>query len=115
MTAGAKGRASGPFGMVYRSLLAAAERDPSWEPVLVAAHQQRRAVTAVIIDRAKARGELSSDVDGDLLIDMISGVLWYRVLVVRTPASRRQLLDLVDHVLVAFVISDRGQGRAAGA
>jgi AcrR family transcriptional regulator len=102
MTAGAQGLAAGPFGRVYRSLLAEAERDPSWEPVLLAAHQQRRAVTAVVLDRAKACGEVPPGADSELLIDMISGVLWYRILVVRTPLPKRQLPELIDRALAAF-------------
>ena len=102
MTAGAQGLTSGPFGRVYRSLIGEAERDPRWERVLVAAHRQRRATTAIIVDRAKARGELAPTADGELLIDMIAGVLWYRVLVVRNPTPERDLSTLIDRALAAF-------------
>jgi len=108
MTAGVQGLASGSFGRVYRSLIAEAERDPSWEPVLLAAYQQRRETTAVILDRATARGELASSADGQLLIDMIAGVLWYRVLVIRDPTPEGDLPVLVDRSLAAFGITGQG-------
>jgi len=102
MTAGAEGLVTGTFGRVYRSLMAEAERAPSWEPVLLAAHRQRRAATAVIMERAVARGELPAHADPELLIDMISGVLWYRVLVVRHGEPAHDLPALVDRVLASF-------------
>lgn len=102
MTAGSEGLASGSFGRVIRSLIAEAERDPEWEPVLLAAHQQRRSDTAVLLERAQARGELASTVDGELLVDLIAGVLWYRVLVARDPMAPGALPGLVDRALSAF-------------
>jgi AcrR family transcriptional regulator len=101
MTAGSQGLA-GAFGRLYRSLIAEAERDASWEPVLLAAHQQRRIDTAIVLDRAEARGELPSRVDRDLLIDMISGVIWYRALVARSPMPEGDLPDLIERTLLAF-------------
>lgn len=107
MTAGSEGLASGAFGRVIRSLIAEAERDHEWEPVLLAAHQQRRSDTAVLVERAQARGELPAMVDGELLVDLIAGVLWYRVLVAREPMPAAQLPALVDRVLVAFLAEPR--------
>jgi AcrR family transcriptional regulator len=104
MTAGAEGLVSGPFGRVIRSLIAEVERDPSWESVLVAAHDGRRSVTSVIVERAVRRGELPANTDGDLLIDMIAGVVWYRVLVVRKQTSSSDLDTLIKRVLRAFVV-----------
>jgi hypothetical protein len=55
-----------------------------------------------VLDRAEARGELPSRVDRDLLIDMISGVIWYRALVARSPMPEGDLPDLIERTLLAF-------------
>lgn len=58
----------------------------------------RRAALREIIRRAAARGEIADGVDHELLIDVVYGVLWYRLLVDHAPmddAAGRQLADLV--------------------
>ncbi|MEU0968271.1 TetR-like C-terminal domain-containing protein [Streptomyces sp. NPDC005917] len=45
-----------------------------------------------------ARGEIAADVDPELLIDVVYGVLWYRLLLDHAPldeAAGRQLASLV--------------------
>lgn len=48
---------------------------------------RRRGALAVIVDRARDRGDLPATPPPDLVADVIFGVIWYRVL------SRRQPLD----------------------
>ncbi|MFF4299797.1 TetR/AcrR family transcriptional regulator [Streptomyces sp. NPDC001601] len=58
----------------------------------------RRAAMREILDRAIARGEIAPDVDPELLIDVVYGVLWYRLLLDHAPldaAAGRQLASLV--------------------
>jgi AcrR family transcriptional regulator len=45
----------------------------------------RRAVLREILDRAAARGEIAPDADPELLIDVVYGVLWYRLLLDHAP------------------------------
>jgi AcrR family transcriptional regulator len=42
----------------------------------------RRAALREILERAAARGEIAAEVDPELLIDVVYGVLWYRLLLV---------------------------------
>lgn len=42
---------------------------------------ERRQATRVMVTRAVARGELSPSVDADLLLDLVTGVIHYRLLV----------------------------------
>lgn len=58
----------------------------------------RRAALREILDRAITRGEIAPDVDPELLIDVVYGVLWYRLLLDHAPMDEtagRQLASLV--------------------
>lgn len=58
----------------------------------------RRAVLREILDRAAARGEIAEGIDPELLIDVVYGVLWYRLLLDHAPldeAAGAQLASLV--------------------
>ena len=58
----------------------------------------RRAVLRSLLERAVVRGEIAADVDLELLIDVVYGVIWYRLLVDHIPldeAGGRALADLV--------------------
>jgi AcrR family transcriptional regulator len=45
----------------------------------------RRAALREILDRAATRGEVATDVDPELLIDVVYGVLWYRLMLDHLP------------------------------
>jgi AcrR family transcriptional regulator len=65
----------------------------------------RRAALRTIFEQARARGELAADLDVELLIDVVFGVLWYRVLVGHAPLTARagrQLADLVMRVVRSY-------------
>jgi AcrR family transcriptional regulator len=58
----------------------------------------RRAALRGILDRAAVRGEIAQDVDPELLLDVVFGVLWYRLLLEHAPlddAAARDLAALV--------------------
>jgi AcrR family transcriptional regulator len=73
------------------------------DPVFHAAFRDRflfsrRAALRGILERAVTRGEISPNVDLELLIDIVYGVLWYRLLLDHEPLSQeagRQLASLV--------------------
>ncbi|MER6222352.1 TetR/AcrR family transcriptional regulator [Streptomyces sp. 900105755] len=73
------------------------------DPIFAAAFRDRflfgrRAALREILDRAITRGEIAPDVDPELLIDVVYGVLWYRLLLDHAPldaAAGRQLASLV--------------------
>jgi AcrR family transcriptional regulator len=58
----------------------------------------RRAVLREILQRAVERGEIRRDQDVEMLIDVVFGVLWYRLLLDHAPldeAAGRQLADVI--------------------
>jgi len=65
----------------------------------------RRAALREVLERARNRGELAAEIDVELLIDVVFGVLWYRLLIGHaplTPAAARQLTDLVLRVVRSY-------------
>lgn len=58
----------------------------------------RRAALRELLDRAITRGEIAADLDPELLIDVVYGVLWYRLLLDHAPLDEtagQQLASLV--------------------
>jgi hypothetical protein len=57
-----------------------------------------------VLARAVARGELDPSVDQELLIDMLIGPLWTRLLITRDPVDREYVEANVQAVLSAFSV-----------
>jgi len=58
----------------------------------------RRAALRQILERAVERGEIAEDVDPELLIDVVYGVVWYRLMIGHAPldeAAGRELTGLL--------------------
>ncbi|WP_344488325.1 TetR/AcrR family transcriptional regulator [Nonomuraea monospora] len=60
------------------------------DPVFATAFKEkflfrRRAALRVVLERAAARGELAEGADLELLMDVVYGVLWYRLLLDHAP------------------------------
>ncbi|MDX3103530.1 TetR/AcrR family transcriptional regulator [Nonomuraea angiospora] len=60
------------------------------DPVFAVAFKEkflfrRRAALRVVLERAAARGELAAGTDVELLVDIVYGVLWYRLLLDHAP------------------------------
>ncbi|QNP68717.1 TetR/AcrR family transcriptional regulator C-terminal ligand-binding domain-containing protein [Streptomyces roseirectus] len=59
---------------------------------------RRRGTLRELFDRAISRGEIAAGVDPELLVDVVYGVLWYRLMLDHAPldgAASRQLTELV--------------------
>lgn len=64
--------------------------------------EQRRAATSAIVTRAVARGDLAPDADGDLLLDLLAGIIAQRVLLRRLPLDDDFPEMIVDQLLAGF-------------
>jgi len=64
--------------------------------------QHRRAATSAIVTRAVARGDLAADADGDLLLDLLAGIIAQRVLLRRLPLRDDFPEMIVDQLLGGF-------------
>lgn len=93
---------SSPAGRALPGLLADLQGDPD----LAVAFRERyfeprwRSIRAAV-DRAKARGELDPGVDEERVIDLLTGPIYYRILVRDAPPIPSDATHLVEAVLAA--------------
>src|SRR5215211_715987 len=62
----------------------------------------RRLAYRRVLGRAIARHELDPDVDQDLLIDLLVGPIWTRLLITRDPITPALVDEIVDALIRAF-------------
>lgn len=91
---------NGTFGKVSAQIIAEGQSDPT----VIADYREnyvrmRRNLTIPVIERGYASGELKRRVEPHLLIDMIYGPIYYRLLVRYLPLNQQFIDDLLDHVL----------------
>lgn len=88
-------------GGALRALMAEAQHDPGLrDDLFTALIARRRADAAALLERAKARGEIDASADPALLLDLLYGPMWYRLLVGHGPldaAFARELAQAVAH------------------
>src|SRR3954467_8356177 len=70
----------------------------------------RRLAYHRILGRAIARHELGPDVDQDVIIDMLIGPIWTRLLITRDPITDGLIEEIVDAILRAYPPPPRPRG-----
>jgi AcrR family transcriptional regulator len=91
-------------GQFVPRLLREAGHHPEITDLLDAVLHTRRQAYRRVLARAIARGELDPSVDQELLIDMLIGPLWTRLLITRDPVPGEYLDANVEAVLTAFSV-----------
>ncbi|MFF0738769.1 TetR/AcrR family transcriptional regulator [Streptomyces sp. NPDC004111] len=88
--------AGAPFSPLFRALVGEAQHDPG---VATALNERfiapQAAKTAARLKTARAQGQLSPDFDLDLAMAILSGPLYFRLLITQEPLTR----DYVDRLL----------------
>ena len=75
----------------------------------------RRLAYRRVLNRAIARHELDPEVDQELIIDLLVGPMWTRLLITREPITKPFVDDSVDAVIRAFQRPADPSGTAAAA
>ncbi|MGB8403184.1 MAG: TetR/AcrR family transcriptional regulator [Mycobacterium sp.] len=92
------GMFNGMFGKVMAELIAEGQSDPAVLKTLYDRHlRERRAATVAEVERARVSGELPAEIDPELVVDTISGPLYYRLLLRQKPLTEAYADDLVAH------------------
>lgn len=91
-------------GQFVARLLREAGHHPEITDLLDAVLHTRRQAYRRVLARGIARGELDPSVDQDLLIDLLIGPLWTRLLITRDPVTREYVEANVRAVLTAFAV-----------
>lgn len=95
-------------GTVYRAVIAEAQSDADAAAALYAYQAERKAVAVQMIDLAKARGEVSEDVNGALIVDLIVSYAWHQLLLGRVAESMDGIEGVVDGILMGCAGYRRG-------
>ena len=86
-----------------RGLMADAVLDPDFNKILREAFiLKRRAATRVILERGVERGEIAKTADLELMIDMLFGPVWFRLLVQHAKLDAGFASQLITAVITAF-------------
>lgn len=89
----------GPHDNLMAGLLGEACVNDEMRSLLGEYVTRRRASSVVVIDRAVARGELPESVDRDLILDLLSGLLFYRTFLADRAVDAAAVGAAVDMVL----------------
>ena len=108
-----------PAGNILSGLIAEAQTVPELADQLRVTYvAPRRAIIGSIFARALARREIDAPVDSELASDLISGAVWFRLLLGERQLDRKFKRHLIDAVLQGLArgpaqatSGSRGQGR----
>lgn len=80
---------------VLPALMAEAQINPEFgERFRKAFLHRRRDALGAVVDRAKTRGDLPPDPSPSLVVDLVFGLVWYRLLATRKPLDRAAIDEL---------------------
>jgi AcrR family transcriptional regulator len=88
-----------PAGEIFRSIVAEAQSNASAAEALAAYSAERRKNTGKIIERAIARGEISSEVDPTVIADLVASYAWVHLLTGRLDEEDATLRQAVGAVV----------------
>ncbi|ARF55570.1 TetR/AcrR family transcriptional regulator [Streptomyces gilvosporeus] len=88
---------------IIPDLLAEAARSPELaEALRTALHDSQQSMAAAMVERAVERGEIPAGVDGKLALDLLTGPLYWRLVVVRDDLPAGYLDALAQSVAAAL-------------
>jgi AcrR family transcriptional regulator len=91
---------AGPLGKALAGLVADMAQDEELaETIRREVLAARRKSMREAFTRARARGEIRSDLDVELVLDMLTAPFYFRTLLGHAPVTRRTTRDVVDYVL----------------
>jgi AcrR family transcriptional regulator len=99
----AEGLSTGTIRTVFPQMVAAARVNEELSDEFERFIAERRRPMRAVLERARGRGELTPDVELDLVQDLVAGPLIYRVLVTGAPVDRdmiSRLLQLVQRAVL---------------
>lgn len=86
-------------GTVYRAVVAEAQTDPEAAKVLKAYQAERMAYSAQMVDRAKARGEVPAETDGEMIVDLVVSYAWHQLLLGQIDEAMARVPAVIDTIL----------------
>ena len=101
-----------PYGRVIAGLVAEAQTDPEFAE-LYRDHfvRPRRDATRPLLLRARDRGEIAADTDLDVVLDLLYGPIYHRLLHGHAPLTDRFIQQVIDAVIAAASSAGINEGR----
>ncbi|HEX3789717.1 MAG TPA: TetR/AcrR family transcriptional regulator [Pseudonocardiaceae bacterium] len=88
-----------PFPRLLAAFIDAAERDPALADLHADLTRRRREPLLTVLARARDRGQLSTDLDPEILTDLLTAPLFYRRFVAHQPIPPQLVTEVIRHVL----------------
>jgi AcrR family transcriptional regulator len=96
-----------PFPELMAAFVDAAERDPALAGLQASLTERRREPLLRVVLEAAKQGAITTDVDPELVVDLLAGPFFYRRLVAHRPIHADMPTAIVDCVLAAFAPKPR--------
>ena len=87
------------LGAMIPQLVAAASTDPDMSDIMRKTSDHYLSIDAEIIERAKERGEVATDIDSDHVALLFSAPIFYRYFMARQPVDGRWITSHVDAIV----------------
>lgn len=100
---------SNPY-LAARTMAAEAQLDPEFRRVFQGLLHVSAGYVQDALTRARQRGEFANSANVEVLADMVSGAIWYRLLFSKRPLDGQFARDLTDLVLKAASRPDAASG-----
>jgi AcrR family transcriptional regulator len=101
---GAAAATAGIDGSLVVGLLAVAARDPELAALLsLQVHDAQIPMLTELVDRARGRSEVGSDIDATVISEVLPGALIMHLIVLGLPDDEVFIRRLVDHVLIPLL------------
>jgi AcrR family transcriptional regulator len=85
--------------LANKTLMAEAQLDPEFHERYSELHRGWRAPMVDAVRRGVRRRELAKSTNPDLVVDLLLGAAWYRLLLEHAPLNAKAATDIVDAVL----------------
>jgi AcrR family transcriptional regulator len=99
LTAFTRTLAHGPFARLFAAFMDAAERDPTLAALHGDLTRRRREPLLTAFARARERGEFTSDLDPEILADLVAAPFFYRRFVAHRPIPPTLVRQVIAQVL----------------
>ena len=88
-----------PFPRLLAAFIDAAERDPALGALHADLTRRRREPLLIVLARACERGQLPSNLDLEVVTDLLAGPFFYRRFIAHRPIPAQLVHDVIAHVL----------------
>jgi AcrR family transcriptional regulator len=95
------------FPRLLAAFIDAAEREPALAALHADLTRRRREPLLLVLERARERGQLSTDLDPEVVTDLLTGPFFYRRFIAHRPIPPDMVEDVIAQVLTGRIRGPR--------